>query len=113
MNGISKLFLVVVGLSPALALVLYFVLQNQEKLNVKQDAQLKEMNKDFAEFESDFSAAFTGDNKHFVEKKKVLDKEALLAKAEQKKAEERYKKAQSKTESQLDELEKELDKQSF
>ena len=106
--GVGKLFTLLLGLSPVVAVLLYFVLQQQAEQNVKQDTTVLQIQKEVEEFNQDFSTEkmLNADNK---QAKVVYAQQVLKHNAKVKKIEEQQEQNKKRVVKQTDQVLKEID----
>ena len=113
--GVNKLFLILIGLSPVVAIMLYFVMQKQDIHDKKQAYETVTIQKHIAEFNEDFATdqknfAETKEERNYYEKK--ADKhgvEVAQIEFERETAEEEKLAAKRKSEQMLDEMDEAVD----
>jgi len=118
----SKMFMLLLGMSPVIAIILYFVLQKQDQFDKQIEVHSVNMVLSEKKFDRDFyenEAEFTADKKikeSKLKKAENVNKEIKEIEERKKEAERKRREAELKAEQELENIDKELeslDKEDF
>ena len=109
-TGAGKMFMILLGVSPVVAIMLYFVMQKQDVSDKKQDYEIVTIQKHVAEFNEEFATdkmthADSKKEREFFEKKADKDgTEVAAIEFKREAAEEKVRQADLKAEQALAEM---------